>query len=129
MGVWEVHCRDMAPLPATVPSPELAKPCTQTPVLTELAVLQGPGAGGSWDNPEDTHGSMVVSSSKKQQAGMTHKLTSLEPKASRSTTETERSESKDSAGCQLLLVQASFGGATVGVMHSGEPHIKASASL
>lgn len=111
--------------------PELAKPGTQAPVLTELAVSQSPGAGGSWDDSEDTHGSVVVSSSEKQQAGMTNKLASIEPKASRCTTETEkRSEAPKTqlaaspSWCRLVLEVP-----LLGVTHSGEPHIKASTSL
>lgn len=125
-----VYCRDMAPLSAAVLSPEFAKPGTQTPVLTELAESQRPGAGGSWSDPEDTHGSMVVSSLKKQQAGMTNKLASTEPKASQSTAETKRSEAPETqlaaspSWCRLVLEVP-----LLGVIHRGEPHIKASASL
>lgn len=105
--------------------PEFAKPGTQTPVLTEMAESQRPGAGGRWDDPEDTHGPTEVSSLKKQQAGMSNKLASTEPKASRSTSETEtRSEAPETqlaaslSRCRLGLEVPLLGG------HSqrGAPH-------
>lgn len=70
--------------------PELAKPGTQTPILSELTVWQRPGAGGSWDHSGDTLGSLVVSSSSKQRAGMANKLASVEPNVSWSPAETEK---------------------------------------
>lgn len=81
---------------------------------------------GKLGQPRGFSWSMVVSSWKKQQAGMTHKLASPEPKASWSSAETEkRSEVPKTqlAAGQPLLVQASFGGATVrGHTQRGAPH-------
>lgn len=89
-GTW--HC--CQPLP-TVPSPELAKPGTRTPALTELTAWQRPEAGGCWKNPENAHGLVVVSSLKKQEVGMVSKAASTEPKASWITAET-KNRSKES---------------------------------
>lgn len=104
-GTW--HC--CQPLP-TVLSPELAKPGTQTPVLTKLTAWQRPEAGGRWNNLENARGSVMVSSLKKQKAGVVSKVASIEPKASWIT----RSRAPKSQPCQPLLVEAEFGGSTVG---------------
>lgn len=123
-----VHYRDMALLPATVLSPELAKPGLQTPVLTELTVQQRQEAGGSRNSSEGTHGSMVVSSLKKQEWPARRPALSLKQAGSLQT-KNRGSAPKNGLCRQPLLVEAGLEAPPLEVTHSGEPHIKAPASF